>query len=209
MPDPQLAPSTDYHDYVIKEGRFIGAFEEMYRHCADPWRQDSIQPVSEEVALALLARRSHAALLDLGCGKGRFTDRLHRSTGAWVHALDLSQTAVQAARSRYPGIRFCAQEIPPIPFGDAQFDLVVASELLWYLLPRLSELFLEAQRVLKAGGQFLILQTFYPPGQQLYGREILDSPETLIRKLPFQILHRVELDRFTNPKLVLLCEKPP
>ena len=203
-----MIPSVDYHDYVIKEGRFIGAFEEMYRRCADPWHQDSVQPVSEDLALALLARQSYADVLDLGCGKGRFTDRLHRSTRATVRALDLSETAVQAAGARYPGIEFAAREIPPIPFGDAQFDLVVAAELLWYVLPKLSELFLETRRVLKEGGQFLILQTFYPAGRQLYGREILDGPETLIRKLPFRVLHHVELDWLTNPKLVLLCEKP-
>jgi len=27
----------DYHDYVFKDGKFIGAFEEMYLNVDDPW----------------------------------------------------------------------------------------------------------------------------------------------------------------------------
>ncbi|MCB0782118.1 MAG: hypothetical protein KDC03_21740, partial [Flavobacteriales bacterium] len=33
--------ASDYHDYVIRDGQFIGAFEEMYRNVADPWHQSS------------------------------------------------------------------------------------------------------------------------------------------------------------------------
>lgn len=28
-----------YHDYVIKDGQFIGEFNEMYRAFDDPWMQ--------------------------------------------------------------------------------------------------------------------------------------------------------------------------
>lgn len=28
-----------YQDYVIRNGEFIGQFEEMYRQCDDPWHQ--------------------------------------------------------------------------------------------------------------------------------------------------------------------------
>ncbi len=33
--------STDYHDYVIKNGKLIGEFEQMYKNSAGiPWHQD-------------------------------------------------------------------------------------------------------------------------------------------------------------------------
>jgi|TARA_B100000315_G_scaffold178802_1_gene167474 hypothetical protein len=33
--------SDDYHDYVIKDGRLIGEFEQMYKNSRDiPWHQD-------------------------------------------------------------------------------------------------------------------------------------------------------------------------
>lgn len=30
----------DYHQYWIKDGRFIGDFETMYANCEMPWHQD-------------------------------------------------------------------------------------------------------------------------------------------------------------------------
>ena len=30
-----------YHDYVIKDGKFIGKFEDMYLDVVDPWMQSS------------------------------------------------------------------------------------------------------------------------------------------------------------------------
>jgi len=199
---------NDYHGYVLQGDRFVGDFERMYRDCSDPWQQDAVAPLSEEVALSLLGRQPHRSVLDLGCGKGRFTQRLKEAAGAPVTALDISPTAVQAAASRYPGIRFLTAEIPPLPFADGEFDLVVAAELLWYVLPKLEELFSEVRRVLSHSGRFLILQTFYQPGRQQYGREVMSSPADLLRMLPFELLHQVECDRLSNYKWVGLCRKP-
>lgn len=208
MADSTLAPSTDYHEYVIKDGRFIGAFEEMYHDCTDPWHQDAVQPVSEDVALAMLGRHTHREILDLGCGKGRFTRRVKKATGAAVTALDVSSTAIRVAQSRDPEIRFLTAEVPPLSFPAARFDLVVAAELLWYLLPKMDELFSEIDRVLLPGGHLLILQSFYQPGQQKYGRELMETPQDLLRRLPFPPLHQAEVDRFSNYRWVALCEKP-
>ena len=47
-----------YTDYVIRNGRLVGEFEEMYRDFADPWQQTTRERFSSEkaVALSLLAR---------------------------------------------------------------------------------------------------------------------------------------------------------
>lgn len=198
---------NDYHAYVLQGDRFIGDFERMYKDCSDPWNQDALEPVSEDVALALLEREPSQRVLDLGCGKGRFTNRLKISTGVEVTGLDLSPTAAQTAKSRYPEIRFVTAEIPPLPFPDGAFDVVVASELLWYVLPKLKELFAEVRRVLEPSGRFLIIQTFYQPDQQKYGREVMSAPADLIRLLPFELIHQVECDRATNYKWVGLCRR--
>lgn len=31
--------NSDFHNYVIKNGKFIGNFEEMYQHFEFPWDQ--------------------------------------------------------------------------------------------------------------------------------------------------------------------------
>ena len=199
--------SEDYQDYVIKDGKFIGAFEEMYRDCSDPWHQDSTQSLAEDIGLLLLSKQHYGRVLDVGCGKGRFTNRLKSVTSASVTALDISPTAIRVAKSRYPDIEFLVADVPPLRFPDESFDLVVSAELLWYVLPHLSELFAEIKRVLKPAGHYLIIQQFYKSEQQKYGKEIMQTPEDLIEMLPFSLMQHVELDRLSNHKLVTLVGK--
>ncbi|WP_052128921.1 class I SAM-dependent methyltransferase [Neosynechococcus sphagnicola] len=201
--------TTDYHDYLIKDGQFIGAFEAMYQNCPDPWGQDSLDYLSHDLALPLLSRRRYHQLLDLGCGKGRLTQRLQVATGATVTAIDISPTAVAAAQARYPEIQFLAAPIPPLPFPDASFDLVVSAELLWYVLPQLPALFAEIQRVLIPGGHYLMVQQFYQPGEQKYGNEMMQSPADLLPMLPFQVVQEIEVNRFSNYKYIALVAHQP
>jgi len=84
---------------------------------------------------------------------------------------------------------------------------VVTAELLWYVLPKLSELFCEIKRVLKPGGHYLIIQQFYKPEEQTYGKDVMQTPEDLIRILPFRLVHYIETDRLSNHKLVALVGK--
>ncbi len=62
--------STDYHDYVIKDGKFVGAFDEMYLHASDPWHQDEADRhwKAEEIALLLRSKHRYSRALDVGCG---------------------------------------------------------------------------------------------------------------------------------------------
>ncbi len=35
--------SDDYHDYVIKDGKYIGLYEDMYKYSKEiPWHQDKM-----------------------------------------------------------------------------------------------------------------------------------------------------------------------
>jgi ubiquinone/menaquinone biosynthesis C-methylase UbiE len=201
---------ADYRDYVIKDGRFIGAFEEMYRNCEDPWHQDAIRDqLAEDVALSMLSRYRYQRALDIGCGKGRFTARLKAALGAHMTGIDISPSAIQAAQSRFSEIEFISGQCPPLHFPDRCFDLVASAELLWYVLPEISHLFSEIRRVLKPGGHYLITQHFYQAGQQSYGTEVMQIPQDLIRMLPFRILHHVEVEPLSNHKFVALLENVP
>lgn len=44
-------PLSDYHDYVFKDGKFVGAFEEMYRNVGDPWHHGDATAVHYDLAL--------------------------------------------------------------------------------------------------------------------------------------------------------------
>jgi SAM-dependent methyltransferase len=124
-----------------------------------------------------------------------------------VVAVDVSPTALQLARTSYESLHVVAARVPPLPFATASFDLVIASHLLWCVLPDLTKLFEEIGRTLTPGGRCLVVQTFYKPGEQRYGNEVIEQPEDLIRLIPFRVVRTVEIDRFSNHKLVALAER--
>ncbi|CAN5916119.1 hypothetical protein BH23PLA1_BH23PLA1_15730 [soil metagenome] len=109
----------------------------------------------------LLALRAHLGLrnggrcrlLDLGCGKGRFSARL-REQGAEVVGLDLSAAMLAEGRGG-PRVRGSARRLP---FPDRTFDGVFAVEVLQHVAPGgLGAVLDEACRVLVPGGRLVIV----------------------------------------------------
>lgn len=133
-----------YHDYVfdVANRRFVGDFERMYqaeREAGfDSWHQDADGYWHHDVCLALVARSRPASLIDLGCGKGRFTERLRAllPPGAPLAAVDVSPTALATAASRLPGAQLIEADLnAPERWPDVggPYDVVATLELLSYL----------------------------------------------------------------------------
>ncbi|MFH1140022.1 MAG: class I SAM-dependent methyltransferase [Pseudomonadota bacterium] len=211
--------SKDYHDYFIKDGRFIGRFEEMYQNVADPWHIDDLgRRLDMDAALLLLqySGREYSQILDAGCGKGLFTSFLARETGGLVLAGDVSPTAVEQARARNrdPRIEFIVLDLNRLDDLDrprGRFDLIVLAQTIWCILPNLEKILAGFLDLLQPGGGLLISQNFLQPGQQKYGREIVAGPEDLLALLTragFDIKQTLEANRFQNHHLAVLAEKP-
>ncbi|MCK9376428.1 MAG: hypothetical protein M0P73_09770 [Syntrophobacterales bacterium] len=65
--------SNDYHDYVFKNGKFLGNFEGMYRHSTDvPWHQDKTSySVFSDIDLAILRQYRYNSICEVGCVRFR------------------------------------------------------------------------------------------------------------------------------------------
>ena len=99
--------SNNYHEYVIKDGKFIGKFEEMYQNCDDPWRQDKGIRTYMKLAVELLKiiTVSPRTILDIGCGKGNYTIYIKNNfPSVRITALDIAPTAIEIAKSRWKGV---------------------------------------------------------------------------------------------------------
>ena len=70
--------------------------------------------------------------LEVGCGEGVIAARMHRRWGQAV-ALDLPDAGLRADWRRLPGPRYLHASALQLPFGDDQFDVVVAAEVLEHL----------------------------------------------------------------------------
>ena len=102
---------SEYHPYVFDEEkrRFVGKFEEMYQAESekgfDSWYQDDVRHIERHICLNILGRYNFNRILDVGCGKGAFTQFLKKENNH-VLGLDLSETALRVATARYPDIEF-------------------------------------------------------------------------------------------------------
>ncbi|MGN6413091.1 class I SAM-dependent methyltransferase [Flexivirga sp.] len=106
--------------------------------------------------LRLAGDVSGRRILDAGCGSGPTTATL-RDAGAHVHGFDRSAAMIELARARLgPEVDLRVADLAePLPYGDAEFDDVIASLVLHYLDDWSAPL-AEIRRVLKPGGRLLV-----------------------------------------------------
>jgi ubiquinone/menaquinone biosynthesis C-methylase UbiE len=119
--------------------------------------------------------RNNDTILDIGCGGGRTISKLAAIASAGkVHGIDYSEESVVAARrtnARWIDIGLVGIEhgaVSELPFADNTFDLVTAVEthLFW---PDLAEDMCEVLRVVKPGGELLIIAEIYKGGKHIEG----------------------------------------
>lgn len=172
----------DYHDYVIKEGKFIGRFEEMYENCPDPWLQ------SEEIhrsysrwdTVRTINRCSVERVLEIGCGLGFFTQLLTEMLPQVnVTGMDISETAILRARKLHPEASFLVGGVETLVKTETihSYDCLIFSEIMWYILNDMKEI-LQILRN-KWCGLIIVNQVFYF-GTQKYGREYFTNQEEMV-----------------------------
>ncbi len=131
------------------------------------------RPMAEALTQALLEEaEAGAAVLDMGCGEGYYTDLVERSLHlrdgvSAVSAFDISKEAVRLAARRNKNVSFAVASSYRIPCGELAFDLAfnVFSPL------ALSEV----RRVLRRDGGFIMV---IPDRRHLFGLKaaIYDEP---------------------------------
>jgi 2-polyprenyl-3-methyl-5-hydroxy-6-metoxy-1,4-benzoquinol methylase len=126
--------------------RFIGLID-GYSHVYQDYRED---------VLSLFEPCPGAALLDLGCGDGDFTQKIAARIGtSHVWGIDISGGNVEKARAKSIDCRQSTLDQAKLPFEDESFDVICANQVLEHLadtdtLPK------EVHRMLKPGGYAVI-----------------------------------------------------
>lgn len=210
-----MPQAKNYHDYVFKDGGFIGAFEEMYQNVDDPWHHGDATAIPYDMVLYLLRRynvcEKGGKILDIGCGKGAFTARLSSHLpNATIKAIDISPTAIGKAQQQYGSskMEFQVMDIQnEYKNVSDRFDLIVISDVMWYILPRFQEVVTYlTEHVLNKKGYFLVNQTLYKSEQQKYGKEIVSTLEDMLSCIPIAPLEILEINRITNHHAVIFFQ---
>ncbi|QJW90064.1 methyltransferase domain-containing protein [Spirosoma taeanense] len=154
-------------------------FDDVYRANEDPWNFTSSAYEREkyEATLAVLPRERYASAFEIGCSIGVLSERLAARCDRLL-AVDASELPLQAARRRlapYPQATVAQMQIPA-SFPDESFDLILMSEVGYYLaepdLDRARQQMLD--HLLPDGHLLLVHWTPFVPDYPLTGDEVHD-----------------------------------
>ncbi len=170
-----------------KRLEFVGDFEKLYKTDPDPWNQSGAEagPMAQYYLWSrsrlLVTVQSHFHTfptpfrgLEVGCGHGHVLSMLSDLTGPskWV-GMDVSRTAINAARTLFPKRQFVVGDIRKPIEGSFSFDVIVLGQLLWYVLDDLSYVIDNCYSALNDGGLLIISQALLR--EQRYGKEVIDG----------------------------------
>lgn len=154
-----------------------------YEHLYDAKADDAF-PLDAERYQSWLVRVPPAARgsrsLDIGCGVG-FACEVLAARGYEVHGVDISERALDRARTRVPTGRFRASdETGRLDYGDGFFDLVICLGVLEHI-PEPQRVVQETYRVLRPGGTaiFMVPNSWSPYFWVGGTGQVLEVPRSL------------------------------
>lgn len=180
--DPELEPPLPHGDNVYR----VIASEDLFAYRIggattarrlDDYLRDRVgRPVD-----------AFERVLDWGCGCGRLSRYLLRLGCNRLHGVDIDGYNVDWCKENLPGAEFARIELmPPLPFPDEHFDLVIGISVLTHLREEVQFAWLhELRRVLKPGG--LALLTIMSPNIVALssGGHVAEDPRSGATVTPF------------------------
>jgi len=111
-------------------------FDNMYARSQDPWNftTSAYEREKYQQTLRALSGKNFGNAIEIGCSIGVLTGQLATVCSA-ILGVDISEQPIMVARERLedvPGARFEVLTIPQ-EFPDEKFDLIVISEVAYYL----------------------------------------------------------------------------
>lgn len=138
-----------------------GYFERLYQRDPDPWKFATSDYEREKYAstLAALPERRFSRCFEVGCSIGVLTRQLAGRCGALL-GVDVSETALVQARARCADLAGVTIEAMAVPdaWPEERFDLIVFSEVLYYLgLPGIETAARRTLESLQSGGAVVLV----------------------------------------------------
>jgi cyclopropane fatty-acyl-phospholipid synthase-like methyltransferase len=150
-------------------------FDALYTADLDPWKfaTSPYERGKYRLTLNAMPRPRYRSALEVGCSIGVLTRSLASRCGTVV-AIDAAQTPLAEARRRcadLPGVRF-EQMFVPEQWPEGQFELILLSEVVYYLSPEdVGRLAARVTNSLAKGGSVILVHWTGPTDYPLSGDE--------------------------------------
>lgn len=161
-------------------------FDEVHSESADPWHYTTLwyERRKRSLTLAALPRERYESGVEIGCSIGTLTAELAGRCASLL-AVDASSTALKLAAERlapFPGVA-TRQLTLPAEWPEGSYDLVVVSEVGYYLAPaELNQLLGQIQSSMAPGGTLLLCHWRHPiSGWELDGDSVHAMARNLLR----------------------------
>ena len=140
----------DYVDKQYGDDRNLAARQSIYSY-----QQPRLDLYNGSLDLARL--RGDEAVLDIGCGNGRYLATL-RSRGhrGLVCGVDMSEGMLRTAREGFDDGPLLVSDAQSLPFGSDAFDAVLSMHMLYHV-PDRAKAIREIRRVVRPDGTALVL----------------------------------------------------
>lgn len=209
--------SNNYRDYVIKDGKLVGQFDQMYVNSHDiPWHQDeTAYRIFGDMTICILnffhKQQHFTSLLEVGCGLGYIVNRIYHEVDSKIHltGTDISANATEKAQQLFPYIQFEKGNIledVPQKYQSA-FDVVMTKDTLWYVLDNLEAYFDNLAQMSK---KYIYIHQSFPASSQFLGSDIFPNPKALEQyvsnkfEVEYSLLeYNKEYDKTHNLHLIL------
>ena len=154
-----------------------GVFDAVHTGNDDPWQYTTswYEHRKRALTLAALPGLTYTAGLEIGCSIGALSVELAQRCGSFL-AVDASSTALAHAARRLEHLPAARTRHLTVPqdWPDGRFDLIVVSEVGYYLAPgELAELFERVEAALLPGGTLALCHWRHPiSGWELDGDSV-------------------------------------
>ena len=199
-----MGKSTDYHDYVFRDGKLIGQFEDMYKNSSNvPWHQDEQANWIDVRFTRELLRESaaYSEIHDIGCGTGHYLNLIGNDfllKNGLLYGYDVSSSACKIAKASFPGSFFSCYDVtlnnnPAISnqqsaISNQQSKLIMIRGTLWYVFPKLTTVIENLASSMTPMDELLVVQNFPPLNEEFIGKDVLPNHYSLINKFSSRFL---------------------
>ena len=199
-----------YQDLVIKDGKFVGKFEEMYQKFSDPWNLLKKNKLDDGGNLNYkiiydyckkLKQKKKLTTLEIGCGFPQISNELLKN-GFKVYGTDISETVIRKSKKKYPKLKnnlFVSNFLNFSLYEKLNPNIIILSDITWYILPELKK-FIKWYKGLKKEVYLIHSLAVYGKDKQKYGKEYFYDLSSIKSFFKLKYLSLGYIENISNDK---------